>query len=73
MFERVRKVLAENLGVPEEEITLETRLFEDLGVDSMDLFNLIDVLEASFHVKIAEYSNANTVEDIVDMLNHLGK
>lgn len=73
MFDKVKRVLADNLGVQEDEITLETRLFEDLGVDSMDLFNLIDVLEAAFQVRIAEYGNINTVQDIVDMLSSLRK
>lgn len=73
MFEKVRQVLAKTLGVDEEEITLETRLFEDLGVDSMDLFNLIDVLEAYFSVRISENNDINTVEDIVNVLNELIK
>lgn len=73
MFDKVKRVLANNLGVQEDEITLETRLFEDLGVDSMDLFNLIDVLEAAFQVRISEYNDINTVKDIVDVLNSLCK
>lgn len=71
MFERVRKILAKNLGINEEDITLETRLYEDLGVDSMDLFNIIDIMEEEFGVRIPESNDINKVQDIIELLSSL--
>lgn len=71
MFEQVRKIMAQSLGIEESDIQLETRLYEDLGIDSMDLFNIIDTLEEKFHIRIAENNNINTVEDVVNLLNDL--
>lgn len=71
MFERVRKILAKNLGINEEDITLETRLYEDLGVDSMDLFNIIDIMEEEFGIRIPESNDINKVQDIIELLSSL--
>ncbi len=71
MFERVRKILAKNLGINEEDITLETRLYEGLGVDSMDLFNIIDIMEEEFGVRIPESNDINKVQDIIELLSSL--
>lgn len=71
MFERVRKILAKNLGINEVDITLETRLYEGLGVDSMDLFNIIDIMEEEFGVRIPESNDINKVQDIIELLSSL--
>lgn len=48
VFERVRKIIAEQLGVDEGEITKETSFVEDLNADSLDLVELIMSLEEEF-------------------------
>ncbi|HCS76071.1 MAG TPA: acyl carrier protein, partial [Clostridiales bacterium] len=45
MFEKVREIIAEQLGVEENEITMESSFVEDLGADSLDIVELIMALE----------------------------
>jgi len=52
--ERVRKILAENLSVPEDDITTESRFQEDLDADSLDLVEAVLALEEEFGVSIPE-------------------
>lgn len=66
MFEKVQQLLADNLEVEAESISLDTRLYEDLGVDSIDLFNLIDVFESSLGVRIGENQSIKTVGELVE-------
>lgn len=64
IFEKIKSVIAEQLGIEEEEISLKTS-FEDLGVDSLDLFQIIIELEEEFNVQIEDAENIKTVEDAV--------
>ncbi len=49
--ERVKKIIAEQLGVEEEEVTLEAHFVEDLGADSLDTVELIMALEEEFGIE----------------------
>ena len=51
---KVRKILADNLSVPEDQITMESRLQEDLDADSLDLVEAVLGLEEEFGVSIPE-------------------
>ena len=50
--ERVKKIIAEQLGVEEEEVTLEAHFVEDLGADSLDTVELVMALEEEFEIEI---------------------
>jgi acyl carrier protein len=52
--ERVKKILAENLSVPEDKVTPESRFQEDLDADSLDLVEAVLALEEEFGVSIPE-------------------
>ena len=52
--ERVKKIIAEQLGVEEEEVTLEAHFFEDLGADSLDTVELVMALEEEFEIEIPD-------------------
>ena len=54
VFERVKEVLSENLGVEESEITEEASFQEDLDADSLDLVELIRELEEQFGLRIPD-------------------
>lgn len=64
IFEKIRSVIASQLGIEEGEIQLQTS-FQDLGVDSLDLFQIIIELEEEFNVQIEDAESIKTVEDAV--------
>lgn len=68
MFERVREVLADQLGLEENEIKPESKLKDDLGADSLDMVELIMAMEEEFDVEIPdeEAQSIRTVQDAVD-------
>ena len=67
VFERVKEMIIEELNVPEEKITLEARLSEDLGADSIDAVELIMNIEDEFSIQVSdeEAQNIKTVGDLV--------
>jgi acyl carrier protein len=69
--EKVRKVLAENLGRDVEEVTMEARLEEDLDADSLDLVEAVLALEEELGVKIPEeeMESVKTVQQAVDLVS----
>ena len=70
ILEKVKEILVEELDVEEDSITLESKIKEDLGADSLDLFELINRLEDELKVIIEEddYGKLITVGDIVNYL-----
>lgn len=54
MFEKVRKIIAEQLGIEEDEITMESSFIDDLGADSLDIVELIMALEEEFDLEIPD-------------------
>lgn len=53
VFEKVKNIIVEQLGLDEGEVKLETS-FEDLGVDSLDLFQIIIEIEEAFDIQVEE-------------------
>ena len=51
VFEKVKEIIVDQLGVEEDEITLETT-FENLGVDSLDLFQIVIEIEEEFNIRL---------------------
>ena len=68
IFEKIREILVEQLGVNEEDVKLETRFIEDLEADSLDLFQVIMEIEDAFDVKVEEVENIKTVSDAVNFI-----
>ena len=70
VFERVKEVLSEQLGIEEGEITEEASFQEDLDADSLDLVELIMELEDQFGVKISDEDaqGIQTVGQAVDFI-----
>lgn len=73
ILERVKKVVAETLDRPEEEILLESRYVEDLGADSFDNLSLFMMLEEEFDQTISEASveELTTVGSTVQFIRRL--
>ena len=68
IFEKVREIVAEQLGISEDEIKLETNFVDDLGADSLDLFQVIMEIEDAFNVKVEDVENIKTVADAVSFI-----
>lgn len=64
ILEKIKKIIAEQIDVEEESITEDTS-FQDLGVDSLDLFEIIISVEEEFDVQIEDAEAIKTVGDAV--------
>lgn len=71
-FEKLKKIIAEVLNVYEEEITMETTFVDDLGADSLDVFQIIMGLEEEFDIEIPneEAEKIVTVGDAVEQIKN---
>lgn len=71
MFEKIREIIVEQLGVDEEAVTLNASFEKDLNADSLDLFEMVMALEDAFDKKIPveDLEKIKTVEDIVNYIN----
>jgi acyl carrier protein len=74
MLEKMLPIIAEHLNVEESEIKLESNFKEDLGADSLDLFELVMGLEEEFGVEIPseDLESIATVNDVVEYLKAKG-
>ncbi len=74
MLEKMKEMIAEQLGCDADEITLETSFKDDLGADSLDLFELVMALEEEYNVEIPEeeLERLEKVGDVVDYLRSRG-
>ena len=71
-FEKLQNIIAEVLNVDADEIKPETTFVDDLGADSLDIFQIIMGLEEEFDVEIAneEAENIVTVADAVEQIKN---
>ena len=74
MLERMKELIADQLGIDAETITSESKFKEDLGADSLDLFELVMALEDQYDIELPadELSNIVTVEDVINYLKDQG-
>ncbi|HIY02571.1 MAG TPA: acyl carrier protein [Candidatus Blautia faecipullorum] len=74
MLEEMKKLIAEQLNCEESEITAETSFKDDLGADSLDLFELVMALEDEYNVEIPaeELAELATVGDVIEYLKGKG-
>ena len=70
MLERIKEITVENLGISADEITENTSFKEDLGVDSLDLFELVMALEEEFEVEIPA-EDLETLVTVGDVMNYI--
>jgi acyl carrier protein len=79
VYDRVKKVVVDQLGVDEDEVTPTASFVDDLNADSLDLVELIMTLEeefskdgASIEISDEEAENLRTVQDAVDFIKDKG-
>ncbi|MFO7263533.1 MAG: acyl carrier protein [Bacillaceae bacterium G1] len=70
IFERVKKIIVDRLGVDESEVTLDASFKDDLGADSLDVVELVMELEDEFELEISdeEAEKINTVGEVVEYI-----
>ena len=74
MLEKMKPIIAEQLNVNEAEIKPETKFKDDLGADSLDLFEMVMALEEEFGIEIPseDLEKLVTVKDVCDYLTAKG-
>lgn len=74
MLEKIKKMVAEQLNVEAADLTAETSFKEDLGADSLDLFELVSNLEDEYEIEIPseELEKITTVGDVAEYLKSKG-
>ena len=72
MFERIRKIIVDQLGVDESQVTIDSSFVDDLGADSLDIVELIMALESEFDIEIPDEDaeKITTVNDAVQYVTN---
>jgi acyl carrier protein len=69
-FDRLKKIIVEQLGVDEEEVTAQASFVEDLNADSLDLVELIMSLEEEFGMEISD-EDAERIQKVSDAVEYI--
>jgi acyl carrier protein len=70
VFERVRSIVAERLGVDEDKVTMDAEFIGDLNADSLDLVEVIMAIEQEFNIEIND-EDAENIRTVGDAVQHL--
>ena len=75
LVEKVKQIIAEQLGVEEDEVTPSSSFIDDLGADSLDTVELVMALEENFDLEIPDEAaeKIRTVQDAIDYLEKHSK
>jgi acyl carrier protein len=69
-FEKVKKIIVEQLGVEESEVTMEASITDDLGADSLDQVELVMAFETEFNIDIPD-EEAEKIKTVGDAVNKI--
>ena len=67
---KIKKIVADHLGIEEEKVTEEASFIDDLGADSLDTVELVMAFEEAFDVEIPD-EKAETILTVGDAISHL--
>ncbi|GAQ26295.1 MULTISPECIES: acyl carrier protein [Tepidanaerobacter] len=72
VFDRIKQIIADQLGVDEDEIVPEASFIDDLGADSLDIVELIMAFEEEFDIEIPDEDaeKIKTVQDVIDYIKN---
>jgi acyl carrier protein len=70
VFENVKNIIVEQLGVDEDDVTMDASFIDDLGADSLDIVELIMALEEEFDLEIPD-SDAEKIATVGDAVNYI--
>jgi len=71
VFEKVKEIIVDQLGIEESEVALATDFENDLKADSLDVFQIISEIEDELDITIDTDQNLKTVEDLVNYIESL--
>jgi acyl carrier protein len=69
--ERIKQIVAEQLGVEEGQVTTEASFMDDLGADSLDTVELVMALEEEFDVEISD-EDAEKIQTVQNAIDYIG-
>ena len=72
IFEKVKKIIVDQLGVPEANITLSSSFIDDLGADSLDTVELIMAIEEEFDIEIPD-EDAEQLHTVGDAVSYIAQ
>lgn len=70
VFDKVKEIIAEQLGVEADDISMESSFLDDLGADSLDIVELIMALEGEFDIEIPD-EDAEKVKTVGDVVEYI--
>lgn len=71
-FERVKKIVVEQLGVEADEVQMSSTFVDDLGADSLDIVELIMAFEEEFNIEIPD-EQAEKIKTVEDVVKYIGE
>jgi acyl carrier protein len=72
VFDKIKEIISDQLGIDAEEITMESSFVDDLGADSLDIVELIMALETEFDLEIPD-EDAEKIAAVADVVNYIKK
>ena len=70
IFEKVKSIIVDQLGVNEDEVTMEASFIEDLNADSLDIVELVAAFEDEFNLEISD-ADAEKIATVGDAVQHI--
>jgi acyl carrier protein len=70
VMDKVRKIVAEHLGVEEEQVTPTATFVDDLGADSLDIVEIVLAFEDEFHIEIPD-EDAEKIQKVQDAVDYI--
>ena len=70
--DRIKQIVAEQLGVDEDQVTNEASFMDDLGADSLDTVELVMALEEEFDIEISD-EDAEKIQTVQDAIDYIGE
>lgn len=72
VFEKIKTILGEQFDVVEDNITMETKMVEDLGADSLDVVDLLMTIEDEFEIEIPD-DDIEGIKSVGDLVKYIEK
>lgn len=74
-IDRLAQMIADVLSVDPREVTMDTTFMEDLGADSLDIFQIVNAIEEEYQITLPEekVSSLKTVREALELINELKK